>query len=204
MLQIFFQWVESNWVEVSGALLGFLYILLSIRQNKWCWPIGLLTSVLYIYVFLVTKFYADMLLQVYYVGASIYGWYNWTHGETQKSEILPVRRVDKREWIWISLVILLLFVVIAFVLRDYTDSPVPYWDAFTTAGSFVATWMLAKKMIENWVLWVVVDAVSLGLYVYKGLYPTVGLFAIYTTLAVIGYMQWKKELLTPKMEEQAA
>ena len=87
MLQIFFQWVESNWVEVSGALLGFLYILLSIRQNKWCWPIGLLTSVLYIYVFLVTKFYADMLLQVYYVGASIYGWYNWTHGETQKSEI---------------------------------------------------------------------------------------------------------------------
>lgn len=204
MLQIFFQWVESNWVEVSGALLGFLYILLSIRQNKWCWPIGLLTSVLYIYVFLVTKFYADMLLQVYYVGASIYGWYNWTHGETQKSETLPVRRVDKREWIWISLVILLLFAVIAFVLRDYTDSPVPYWDAFTTAGSFVATWMLAKKMIENWVLWVVVDAVSLGLYVYKGLYPTVGLFAIYTTLAVIGYMQWKKELLTPKMEEQAA
>jgi nicotinamide mononucleotide transporter len=194
MLQIFFQWVESNWVELLGAILGLLYILLSIRQNKWCWPIGLLTSVLYIYVFLVTKFYADMLLQVYYVGASIFGWYNWTYGGKNGRKVLPVRWVKLREWAWIAAVTTALFIIMAYVLKYHTDSPIPYWDAFTTAGSFVATWMLAKKMIENWLFWIVVDAVSLGLYIYKGLYATVVLFVVYTFLAIIGYMQWRNEL----------
>jgi len=194
MLQIFFQWVESNWVELLGAILGLLYILLSIRQNKWCWPIGLLTSVLYIYVFLVTKFYADMLLQVYYVGASIFGWYNWTQGGKHGRQVLPVRWVKLWEWAWIAVVTSLLFIIMAYVLKYHTDSPIPYWDAFTTAGSFVATWMLAKKMIENWLFWIVVDAVSLGLYIYKGLYATVILFAVYTLLAIVGYIQWRNEL----------
>jgi len=193
MLQIFY-WVESNWVELLGAILGLIYILLSIRQNKWCWPVGLLTSVLYIYVFLVTKFYADMVLQVYYVGASIFGWYNWTYGATKGRKELPVRWVKLHEWFWILLITLVLFVFMAFVLSHYTDSPIPYWDAFTTAGSFVATWMLAKKMIENWLFWIVVDAVSLGLYIYKGLYATVILFVVYTVLALVGFFQWRREI----------
>ena len=82
------------------------------------------------------------------------------------------------------------FAGIGMMLDRYTDSPVPYWDAFTTAVSFTATWMLARKILENWILWIIVDAVSMGLYLYRGLYPTLLLFAIYTTMAVIGYMKW--------------
>lgn len=199
MLQIFFYWVESNWVELLGAILGLVYILLSIRQNKWCWPVGLLTSLLYIYVFLVTKFYADMVLQVYYVGASIFGWYNWTYGAKNGKKELPVRWVKMQEWFWIFLTTTALFLFMAFILKNYTDSSIPYWDAFTTAGSFVATWMLAKKMIENWLFWIVVDTVSLGLYIYKGLYATVILFMVYTILAIVGYLQWRREVLTQSL-----
>jgi nicotinamide mononucleotide transporter len=82
------------------------------------------------------------------------------------------------------------FVGIGMVLKEYTDSPVPYWDAFTTAVSFTATWMLARKILENWILWIIVDLVSMGLYLYRGLYPTLLLFGIYTTMAVIGYYKW--------------
>jgi nicotinamide mononucleotide transporter len=89
-----------------------------------------------------------------------------------------------------------LFGIIAFILINFTDSEIPYWDAFTTAGSFVATWMLARKIIEHWLIWIIVDSVSLGLYIYKGLYATVILFAVYTLLAVMGYIEWKKELKT--------
>ena len=94
----------------------------------------------------------------------------------------------------LGVITILAFAVIGFILDRYTDSPVPYWDAFTTALSFTATWMLARKIIEHWILWVIVDVVSMGLYLYRGLYPTLLLFAIYTIMAVLGYIQWKKTL----------
>ncbi len=84
------------------------------------------------------------------------------------------------------------FFGIGVILDKFTDSPIPYWDAFTTAVSFTATWMLARKILEHWILWILVDAVSMGLYLYRGLYPTLVLFTIYTTMAAIGYFEWKK------------
>ncbi|MFO7842785.1 MAG: nicotinamide riboside transporter PnuC [Bacteroidales bacterium] len=195
MLQEVLFWISGNYIELFGAIFGLLYIVLSIKQNIWCWPVGLITSALYIYVFFVTKFYADMGLQVYYLVVSIYGWYFWMFGgKSNKADDLKISNVKYPLTIYLILATVILFGIIAFILVNFTDSEIPYWDAFTTAGSFVATWMLARKIIEHWLIWIVVDAVSLGLYIYKGLYATVILFAVYTILAVTGYMEWKKEL----------
>jgi len=197
MLEQILFWVFNNYIELLGALFGLLYIILSIKQNIWCWPIGLITSALYIYVFFVTKFYADMGLQVYYLVVSIYGWYFWMFGgKSTKKDDLKISNIGFRRFLYITVATAVLFGIIAFILINFTDSEIPYWDAFTTAGSFVATWMLARKIIEHWLIWIIVDTVSLGLYIYKGLYATVILFAVYTLLAVIGYIEWKKELKT--------
>ncbi|MEE4196728.1 MAG: nicotinamide riboside transporter PnuC [Bacteroidales bacterium] len=195
MLQEILFWISNNYIELLGSLFGLLYIVLSIKQNIWCWPVGLITSALYIYVFFITKFYADMGLQVYYLVVSIYGWYFWMFGgKSKKPDDLKISRVNLPLSIYLILATLVLFGGISYLLVHFTDSEIPYWDAFTTAGSFIATWMLARKIIEHWLIWIIVDAVSLGLYIYKGLYATVILFAVYTILAIAGYIEWKKEL----------
>jgi nicotinamide mononucleotide transporter len=137
-----------------------------------------------------------MSLQVYYVFVSIYGWYHWQYGsKSKKEDDLKISKTNIKTAFYLFIITGLLFVFIAYILVNFTDSTVPYWDSFTTAASFVATWMLARKMIEHWIIWIIVDAISLGLYLYKGLYPTVILFAVYTLLAVFGYIEWKRKMV---------
>lgn len=195
MTDIVLTWLEAHYVELLGAVLGFVYIFLSIRQNIFTWPVGLLTSALYVYVFLVSKFYADMGLQVYYVFVSIYGWYYWLKGNPKTDNELPVSKTPRQLYLPLLLITVVLFVILVFVLKYYTDSPVPFGDSLTTALSIVATWMLARKYLEHWLIWVFVDAFSAFLYVFKGLWPTVILFIVYTVMAVLGYRSWKKDLL---------
>ncbi len=191
-----FEWLLSNWVEVLGTILGISYVFLSIKQNLLTWLLGFLTSALYIYVFFVSKFYADMALQFYYVWVSIYGWLLWSGGikTSQGRKPLPVRKVRRKQFLVLMGIALGLSFFIYFILKNYTDSPVPAGDAFTTAFSIVATWMLARKILEHWLIWIVVNSTSLMLYVYKGLYPTSIMFVIYTIAAVWGYIEWKKDM----------
>jgi len=198
-----FKWIFDHYVEVCGALTGFLYLGFSIRQHYLTWPIGLLNALFYIAVFFSSKIYADMTLQFYYAGISIYGWWSWKHGSAP-GHSLEVTRTSIDLWLKIVTVFLLLFAVIACVLVKFTDSSVPYWDAVTTAMSVVATWMLARKKIEHWLIWVLVDAISIGLFIVKELYPTTLLFLVYTILAVYGYFEWKKELSPLKWKERMA
>ncbi len=194
MADIFLEWLLSNKLEVLGAILGILYIFFSIRQNILTWPTGLLTSVLYVIVFFQSKLYADMGLQVYYVIISLYGWYFWIKGKKQdEGDKVPVKTTSARLWIKLPICSVVLYAAILYVLLNYTDSDVPYMDSITTALSIVATWMLARKYLEHWLIWVFVDAISAGLYVYKGLWATVILFIIYTVMAVLGYIEWKKD-----------
>ncbi|RUT73555.1 nicotinamide riboside transporter PnuC [Ancylomarina longa] len=186
-------WIIDNIIEIVGTISGLIFLYLEIKQNKWLWPIGLLTSVMYIYVFFVSKFYADMSLQFYYVFISIYGWILWSKGKDSTAEELPISHLSKRLFLILFGISMIIYVLISYILVNFTDSPIPYWDSFTTALSIVATWMLAKKILEQWLVWVVVNAVSLALYIYKGLYPTSVLFFFYTILAVVGYLQWKKD-----------
>ncbi|MCK4663938.1 MAG: nicotinamide mononucleotide transporter [Bacteroidales bacterium] len=195
MFDTILNWLIQNYIEVLGTVTGLIYLVFSIRQNILLWPLGILTSALYILVFFQSKFYADMGLQVYYLFISFYGWYNWLYGNPESNDTsLKVTRASKMLLIKLIPVSIIIFAVISFILVKFTDSPLPYWDAFTTAASIIATWMLAKKIIEHWLIWIVVDAVSMGLYIYKDLYPTTLLFFVYTSMAILGYITWKKEL----------
>lgn len=185
--------ISDPFIEILGAITGLIYLYFSVKQNIWLWPLGMVTSLIYVYVFFQEKFYAGMSLQFYYFGISIYGWYFWQKGTGEEKGKLPVIRAKGKEWFIFIFISLVLTWVSGYALDHYTDSPIPYWDAFTTAGSIVATWMLARKYLEHWLFWIVIDVVSIGLYIYKGLYPTVFLFFAYTGLAVLGYFQWKKE-----------
>ena len=183
------------WIEIFGVVTGILYVILEVKQNRLLWPLGILTSAAYIYIFFSGKFYADMGLQVYYVLISIYGWYYWSKGgaRADKGE-LPVVRINRKQLILLLLTFGLAWFGIYKVLLRFTDSTVPLGDSFTTALAIVATWMLTRKIIEQWFLWIIANLVSIGLYIYKGLYPTVILYAVYAGMAVYGYLEWKRSM----------
>ncbi len=185
------EWIRLHAVEIFGALSGFVYLYFSIRQNILLWPFGLLNSLIYIYVYYVSAFYADMSLQFYYVAVSIYGWIHWKKGDTEEG--LPVSSVSFQGWLWLIFSGLLLWILL-YQLLLLTPTDVPLGDAFTTAYSIVATWMLARKILENWLFWIVVDLVSMILYIYKDLWATAVLFGVYTVVAIIGYNSWKKSM----------
>ena len=183
------------WIEIFGVVTGILYVILEVKQNRLLWPLGIITSAAYIYIFFSGKFYADMGLQIYYVLISIYGWYYWSRGGSNavKGE-LPVRRINRQQLLLLFLTFALSWGGIYYILDRFTDSSVPLGDSFTTALAIVATWMLTRKIIEQWFLWIIANVVSIGLYIYKGLYPTVILYAVYAGMAVYGYMEWKRSM----------
>lgn len=189
-------WIAGNWIEISGAVISLVYLYFSVRQIIWLWPFGLLSALFYIWIYYYSGFYADMSLQVYYVAVSIYGWHHWSAGRKGGNGTgkLPVSRINLKTAIILATVFLVSWIGISFVLIRFTDSQVPVMDGLTTAGSIVATWMLARKILEHWILWIIIDSISLGLYFYKELYATVVLFAVYTIMAFIGYFAWKKEM----------
>ena len=194
MAEIIQGWLLTNHIQVLGAILGLIYIFFSIKQNIFTWPVGLLTSVLHVIVFFQSKLYADMGLQLYYVVISIYGWYFWLRGKTKEKKQAPVRSASTQLKIKLIFASLLLYGLILYILLRFTDSDVPYMDSLTTALSIVATWMLAKKYIGQWIIWIFVDAISAGLYVYKGLWAFVVLYLVFTLMAFKGFTEWKKDL----------
>lgn len=189
-------WIITNWVEIIAAVLGLAGIGLQIKQNHWYWLTSILMVLMYIYVFYQSKFYADMTFQFYYLGVSFFGWYYWIKKKKTATQenTSPVQKLGKKQ-IWTCIIISAgLFVIIYLILNYLTDSPIPFGDAFTTALSITATWLLAKKYVENWIFWIIVDGVSTALYIYKGLYPTSILFTVLTILAFVGYFEWRKSL----------
>ena len=195
-LESFISWFSGNYVEVLGVVTSLVYLYFSVRQIIWLWPFGIISSALFILIFFNSKFYADMGLQVYYLGVSIYGWIYWSRGAVDQNEksTLPVCRISRQQAMVLTVTGIVIMLGIVYVLRNFTDSDVPWGDGFTTAGSIIATWMLARKVLEHWLVWVVVDSVAAGLYFYKGLYPSFLLYLIFTIIAVVGYFQWKKSL----------
>lgn len=187
-------YLSQHYIEIIGTLLSLVYLYLSIKQNVNLWIFGFLGSALYVVVFFQAKFYADMSLQFYYIGVSVYGWFSWRKGKLETGEELPVTRTGWHQAIMLTILTVVVFFVYYVVLVNYTDSPVPFGDSLTTALSITATLMLAKKMLEHWLLWIVADAVSVGLYIYRGLYPTTALFVVYTIMAVVGWISWRKSL----------
>lgn len=187
-------YLDANWIELLGTLLSIIYLYLSIKQRIGLWVFGFLCSLLYIIVFFQAKFYADMSLQFYYLAVSVYGWISWKAKSTIAESTSTITKTNFKSGTILFFVAVIIYFIYYYVLSQFTDSPLPRADSFTTALSIVATWMLARKMLEHWLLWIIVDSVSVGLYIYKGLYITAVLFGIYTIMAVIGYFQWRNSI----------
>ena len=186
-------YLQANWIEITGALLSLIYLNLSIRQKVSLWFYGIVSSLFYIVIFFDAKLYADMSLQFYYVFISIYGWINWKKGQADNGAELATNQLSRRLMLQLLLATGLIYILYYVVLSQFTDSTIPKADSLVGALSVVATWMLARKLIENWLVWIVTDAICIALYVYKGLYPTAFLFVIYTAMAGVGYWQWRKK-----------
>jgi nicotinamide mononucleotide transporter len=187
------EWISARAVEIAAVLFSLAYLYFSIRQQILLWPMGIISAILYMAVFYQSKFYADMGLNGYYLVVSVYGWIHWRRAG-KEGAVLPVSRITAPTAVVLGLLTLAGFLGIGWILDRFTDSPIPYWDALTTSASFAATWMLARKILEHWIVWIFADAISIGLYLYRGLYPTLVLFAVYTTMAIIGYLEWKKTI----------
>lgn len=207
-------------MEYFGVATGLLYLVLEIRQHRAMWVVGFLTSLVYVFVFFRAKIYADMGLNCYYVAISVYGFWQWSRTwqrpglktapqnvssssdgpdnrkpDTDAQEKAPIlyRRISLRLGIGLAVALGAIYGGIYYFLVAFTDSPIPAGDAFTTAVGIVATWMLARRIIEHWICWVVVNGVSVYLYELRGLYPTMFLYFCYMVLAVIGFYTWKKK-----------
>ena len=183
----------THTLEIPAVLTGFLNIYLAARANIWNWFFGILTISLYIFIFYHTKLYADASLYVLFLALQFYGAYEWLQGGKHHSPLL-VSKADKIIYVIVLIATIILFFTIAYILRHYTDSTTVYIDAFTTAISLVAQWMMTKKWIENWWLWMLVDVVAIKMYFIKELYFSMGLYAVFFVICVIGYLTWKKLL----------
>jgi nicotinamide mononucleotide transporter len=186
------KWVILHFQEIIGTIISLIYLYFSIIQNKWLWPLGLVSSAIYALIFFKAGIYADMGLQIYYVVISIYGWFVWIKMQNTNSSKGTIKSVLDSNFLilWLLIASSVIFIILSQLLMHFTDSTIPYIDAFITALSITATWMLAKKYLEHWLVWIIVDAVSVGVYYYKGLYVTILLYSIYTIFAVAGYLMW--------------
>ncbi|MBR2352015.1 MAG: nicotinamide mononucleotide transporter [Alistipes sp.] len=190
------------WLEIVGAVIGLLYLWLEYRASVWLWAANIVMPAIYIFVYADAGFYADAAINIYYLVAGIYGWCVWLAKRSDGST-RPIVHTPRRAIVPLVAVGAVAMGVIAYILTHYTDSTVPYGDAFTTAASIVALYMLTHKFVEQWLVWLVVDAVCCWLYIDKGLYPTAALYGLYTILAWVGYRQWLKIMLKDATNQDA-
>lgn len=180
-------------IEWVAALFGVVCVVLTIRRSIWCWPTGLVQVVLYILVFFQARLYSDLLLHVVYVVMQVYGWWAWLHGG-KEGRPLQVSRLSTSLCLAWSAVAAVGIVGLGLVMNTWTDASLPYWDAATTVLSLIAQYLLARKIVESWVVWICVDVLCVGIYTAKGLYVTTGLYSIFLVLAITGLCAWLRAM----------
>lgn len=183
---------QMSWLEGVAVFFGLLSVWYSKQENILVYPTGIVSVLIYVYITFNYKLYADMGINGYYFIMSVYGWYHWTNTSGQVGQI-PITRNSMRENVIALSVFLLAFFIIRFGL-NFTDSDVPNWDAITTASAISGMWLMARKKLENWLAWIFTDIIAVPLYLYKGLILTSLQFFVFTILATMGYMEWKKRL----------
>lgn len=179
-------------LEAAGVLFSVLYLVLAIRENLWCWPAAFLSSVLTIVVMFGARLYAEAALNVFYAAMAVYGWYQWRYGGGRGGE-LPIGVWPLGMHVLAVGGSIVLSAALGWLLRRYTGAAFPYFDAFVTVASIVTTYMVARKILENWLYWLVVDSLAMYLYWQRGLYLYVALFALYLVLVVIGLVRWHRD-----------
>ena len=182
----------TSWWEVPAVVLAILYLVLAARENIWCWGAAFASTAIYIYVFFDVNLFLESALQIYYLAMAVYGWYQWRQ-PTGQSSTLPISTWSLKKHIVVIAATGAIVVTSGYLLSENTEAALPYVDAFTTWYAVVTTYMVTKKILENWVYWFVIDSVSVYLYYSRGLYLTALLFIAYLVIIVFGYLKWKKE-----------
>jgi nicotinamide mononucleotide transporter len=185
--------LEWSPLEGVAAAFGVVAVYLSTRQNIWSWPTAIVNVAMYAIVFYDGRLYGQMGLQTVYLALSVYGWYQWLHGSAEKSE-LRVSRASPRLLVTLAILNLLAWVTLAAILRR-TDAALPWLDALLTTTSLVAQWMMTRKILENWLLWIVVDIVYVPMFMSQHLYATALLYAAFLVLAVMGFVEWRRSFV---------
>jgi len=180
----------TEWLIFISAL-G--YVLLAAIESSWCWLLGIISSALSVYLCYSGQLFLESGLNIFYVVIGAYGWYQWLYGSASKTE-LPVISLSLKKNLLLPCLGLLIWIPFGYIAHKFSTQAMPYLDAFITSFSIVATWMTAKKIIENWLYWIVIDALAVFLYAYRGFYLIALLYIIYTILAAAGYIAWRKKL----------
>lgn len=184
-----------SWFEFAAVVVTLLSVWLTVRQNIWCWPTGLVSVTMYAVVFRDARLYADMGLQVIYFVLSVYGWWAWLHGGENDTE-LEVSVGTWRLYALLAVIGAVFAVLLGTILQRYTNAALPYMDSTLTSFSLVAQWLATRKLIENWIVWIAVDVIYVGMFIFKSLYMTAGLYAVFLVLAAMGLAEWKRSMGT--------
>jgi len=184
-------WQGTSNLELISVIFGLLYVILAARENIWCWPAALIGTATGVIVFWDVSLLMEMALNVYYAGMAIFGWWQWQKGGNAHSE-LAISAWGLEKHLSAAAIIAVLTLVSGFILEAKTQATLPYVDSFTTWAAVVTTWMVARKILENWLYWIVIDIVGVWLFFQKELYLYALLFVLYTIIACFGYMNWRR------------
>lgn len=187
--------VSVTWFEMAAFMLAVAMVVCNMRVDPLGWPLAIASSLLYVLLFWNSRLYGDAGLQVFFAAIAVWGWWQWLHGTDVSGGALHVHRLGARGR-WIAAAAFAVgWPAIGLFLRRFTDTDVPWWDAFPTALSVVGQWLLGRKYIENWAVWIVVNVVSTALFAYKGLWLTVVLYAVFIGMSAIGWRAWQQRLV---------
>ena len=186
------EFIQANWIEIIGSLTGLVYLYYEYKANIKMWPAGIIMSSFYTIVFLESKIYAFACINIYYILAAVFGWIKWS--KTKTNDKHAIIHTPKKFIPTIIIALLVVFVLINYLLKNYTDSPVPYGDSFVTSLSIVSMWMLAHKFVEQWILLIILNIFSVYLYFSQQLYPTSAMYLVYAIVSIFAYFSWLKKV----------
>ena len=179
-----------NWIEIAGFITGVIGVWLTIKENIWCWAVGLVNVILYLILFFDLKLYADSWLQGFYIISQIYGWYKWSKGINKSKELKVSFSSFGLIIIYFAATIIMTF-LFGYYFSNYTQAALPWWDSALTAMSLTGTWMAANKKIENWIVWIIANFIYIQIYIIKDTYLTSALYFVFFLLAIEGFYEWK-------------
>ncbi|WP_048439317.1 nicotinamide riboside transporter PnuC [Caenimonas sp. SL110] len=193
--QAFTLWgTPTTWLEIAAVVIALVMVGCNIREIHWGWPLAIISSLMYFAIFWRSKIYGDASLQIFFAAVALWGWYQWLRGVRPDGTAIKVSRLSRRGLALTIAACAVLWPVTGLFLKTFTDTDVPWWDAFPTSVSLVGQYLLGRKYIENWAAWIAVNVVSVGLFAYKGLWLTLGLYTVFIALSVVGWREWSKRL----------
>jgi nicotinamide mononucleotide transporter len=183
--------VNQYWMEALAVILAIIYLLLAVKQDIRCWYAAIFSSSLYFFIMYSAGLYMEAILQIFYIAMAFYGWSQWRNIVEGNTELV-VRTWKSSQHIKVISSVLIMTLISGWALKEYTNAALPFLDGLTTWGAIVATYMVAKRLLENWIYWFVIDSVSIFLFVSRGLYLTSFLFFVYLIIIYFGYKSWTK------------